>query len=76
MSPDEQFRLKKEDIYEEGIQPAHLQSKANSGASDAQANDSFDEINQFSMEVKNTRSDTMFQRKAGDKKSELKDFKV
>jgi|TARA_B110000305_G_C19184772_1_gene513722 hypothetical protein len=32
VSPDEQFRLKKEDIYEEGIQPAHLQAKANSGA--------------------------------------------
>ena len=24
VNPDEQFRLRKEDIYEEGVQPAHL----------------------------------------------------
>ena len=42
----------------------------------ASSTDSFDEINAFNQEVRATRSDTMFQRKAGDKKSELKDFNI
>lgn len=39
------------------------------------SNDSFDEINAFNKEIKG-RSDTMFQRKPSDKKSELKDFLI
>jgi len=53
-----------------------LQTKVNSGKMSESSNDSFDEINQFNQEVRATRSDTMFQRKAGEKKSELKDFSI
>lgn len=70
VNPQEQFRLHKEDIYDD--QSSFTAPSTNMSASSSTG--SFDEIHQFNNEFKAVRSDTLFMKDKKEKKVDLKDF--
>ena len=72
VNPNEQFRDKSEDIYEEGSgSGASFNSNNSTGATTG-----FDEISQWNNEVSNTRSESIFIKNKNEKVVDLKDFVI
>ena len=68
VNPQEQFRIKGEDVYsEQAIKVTKTEVPNDAG---------FDEINAWNQEFVKARSDTMFQRNKNEKKADLKDFQI
>lgn len=73
VNPNEQFRDKSEDLYEEGARS----SSSNGGSTTAgNTTTGFDEISQWNNEVSNTRSESIFIKNKNEKKVDLKDFVI
>lgn len=71
VNPNEQFRDKSEDIYDEGSRAG-----SNASTSSGATTSGFDEISQWNNEVSNTRSESIFIKNKNEKKVDLKDFVI
>jgi len=74
VNPNEQFRDKSEDIYEETSRTSASSGGSTAGSSGQTSG--FDEISQWNNELGNTRSESIFIKNKNEKKVDLKDFAI
>jgi len=78
VNPKEQYRLRKEDIYEEKGKSTNtnINNSTKSSMTSSNSNQGFDEVTQFDDEVKNSVATAVYSKQPNDKHVALKDFDI